>query len=161
MVWAPSHPRNTCCVFGCGFGASHYNNRGGLRAKPLQTHVVLCYQTCCGVDPIQQHIIVVVWLPSHHNKLSRIARTQQKKFVFDWNADEDTSHDINPIYAQRHDVQLFGRGHIAGIDIKEQKKKRSEFYENMLRARRTDEETDRVKYVNKTFFVFYLFNLKN
>ncbi|KAJ3245924.1 DEAD (Asp-Glu-Ala-Asp) box polypeptide 23 [Chytriomyces hyalinus] len=78
-------------------------------------------------------------------KKRKIRRMNEKKFVFDWAADEDTAVDINPIYANRHDVQLFGRGHIAGIDIKEQKKQRSEFYEKMLQDRRTEEEVGRQK----------------
>ncbi|KAI9351733.1 P-loop containing nucleoside triphosphate hydrolase protein, partial [Zopfochytrium polystomum] len=78
-------------------------------------------------------------------KKRKIRRMNEKKFVFDWAADEDTSKDTNPLYSNRHDVQLFGRGHIAGIDIKEQKRKRSEFYEQLLRDRRTEEEKDRVR----------------
>ncbi|KAI9347751.1 P-loop containing nucleoside triphosphate hydrolase protein [Obelidium mucronatum] len=78
-------------------------------------------------------------------KKRKIRRMNEKKFVFDWGADEDTAVDINPIYSNRHDVQLFGRGHIAGIDVKEQKKKRSEFYDRLLGDRRTEEEVERQK----------------
>ncbi|KAJ1548558.1 DEAD (Asp-Glu-Ala-Asp) box polypeptide 23 [Cladochytrium tenue] len=42
-------------------------------------------------------------------------------------------------------IRLYGRGHIAGIDIKEQKKKRNEFYEQLLRERRTEDERERAK----------------
>ena len=45
-------------------------------------------------------------------------RMNDRKFVFDWDAGEDTSVDYNPIYKERHQVQLFGRGHLAGIDMK-------------------------------------------
>ncbi|CAO3652781.1 unnamed protein product [Cunninghamella blakesleeana] len=69
----------------------------------------------------------------------------ERKFVFDWDAGEDTSHDFNPLYANKHNAQLFGRGHIAGIDIKEQKKKQSDFYSSLLKERRTDEELSRAK----------------
>ena len=48
----------------------------------------------------------------------RIRRMNDRKFVFDWDAGEDTSNDYNPLYKERHQVQFFGRGHIAGIDIK-------------------------------------------
>ena len=48
----------------------------------------------------------------------RVRRLNDRKFVFDWDAGEDTSLDYNPIYRERHNVQFFGRGHIAGIDIK-------------------------------------------
>ena len=46
----------------------------------------------------------------------------EKKFVFDWDGGDDTSVDYNPIYANKHEVQLFGRGNIAGIDVASQKK---------------------------------------
>jgi ATP-dependent RNA helicase DDX23/PRP28 len=38
--------------------------------------------------------------------------------VFEWDASEDTAADHNPLYKDRHEVQLFGRGQIAGIDLK-------------------------------------------
>ena len=35
------------------------------------------------------------------------------KLVFEWSADEDTSKDLNPLYAERANVSLgFGRGFI-------------------------------------------------
>ena len=69
-------------------------------------------------------------------------RLADRKFVFDWDTGEDTSVDFNPLfvfcgyciacgpsssklsfsrYKSRHAIQFFGRGHIAGIDIKAQK----------------------------------------
>ncbi|TPX33759.1 hypothetical protein SmJEL517_g03455 [Synchytrium microbalum] len=78
-------------------------------------------------------------------KRRHIRKMNEKKFVFDWNAEEDTSKDINPIYIKRHDAQLFGRGHIAGIDIKEQKKERSGFYNSLIEARRNVEEVERAR----------------
>ncbi|KAI9008905.1 P-loop containing nucleoside triphosphate hydrolase protein [Phycomyces nitens] len=76
-------------------------------------------------------------------KKRKIRRMNERKFVFDWDAGEDTSYDFNPLYANPHNAQMFGRGHIAGIDIKEQKKQKSEFYNQMLKERRTDEEIER------------------
>ncbi|KAI8994408.1 ATP-dependent RNA helicase DDX23 [Gaertneriomyces semiglobifer] len=73
----------------------------------------------------------------------KIRRMNDKKFVFDWDTGEDTSQDINPLYANRHEPQFFGRGHIAGIDLKEQKKRRAAFYDRLLSERRTTEEIDR------------------
>ncbi|ORZ22116.1 P-loop containing nucleoside triphosphate hydrolase protein [Absidia repens] len=75
----------------------------------------------------------------------KIRKMNDRKFVFDWDAGEDTSSDFNPLYANRHNAQMFGRGHIAGIDIKEQKKKQSAFYNSLLKERRTDEEMDRAR----------------
>ncbi|KAI8339174.1 P-loop containing nucleoside triphosphate hydrolase protein [Chlamydoabsidia padenii] len=75
----------------------------------------------------------------------KIRKMNERKFVFDWDAGEDTSADFNPLYANRHDAQMFGRGHLAGIDIKEQKKKQSAFYNSLLKERRTEEEMDRAR----------------
>ena len=41
-----------------------------------------------------------------------------RKFVFDWDATDDTSVDYNPLYKEKHQIQLYGRGHRAGIDLK-------------------------------------------
>jgi len=41
-------------------------------------------------------------------------RTSDKKFNFEWNAEEDTSPDYNPIYAARTTTNFFGRGHLGG-----------------------------------------------
>ncbi|KAI8979550.1 P-loop containing nucleoside triphosphate hydrolase protein [Mycotypha africana] len=76
-------------------------------------------------------------------KKRKIRRMNERKFVFDWDAGEDTSHDFNPLYANKHNAQMFGRGHIAGIDPKEQKKQQSEFYDRLLKERRTAEEVER------------------
>ena len=54
--------------------------------------------------------------------------TDRKKFVFDWNEQEDTSADANPLYAERHSAVLFGRGRIAGIDTQEQNKSSAMYY---------------------------------
>jgi ATP-dependent RNA helicase DDX23/PRP28 len=53
-------------------------------------------------------------------KKRRIRRLNDRKFVFDWDAGDDTSQDYNALYKDKHVVQFFGRGHIAGIDIKVQ-----------------------------------------
>ncbi|RCI02000.1 DEAD (Asp-Glu-Ala-Asp) box polypeptide 23 [Rhizopus stolonifer] len=76
-------------------------------------------------------------------KKRKIRRMNERKFVFDWDAGEDTSYDFNPLYANKHSAQMFGRGHIAGIDLKEQKKHQSEFYDRLMKERRTSEEIDR------------------
>ena len=51
-------------------------------------------------------------------KKKKIRRLNDRKFVFDWDAGEDTSVDYNPIYKERHSIQFYGRGAIAGVDIK-------------------------------------------
>ncbi|XP_033103517.1 probable ATP-dependent RNA helicase DDX23 [Anneissia japonica] len=76
-------------------------------------------------------------------KKRRVRHLNDRKFVFDWNAEEDTSVDHNPLYKEKHQIQLFGRGHIAGIDIKIQKKEQTAFYKDLLSERRTKQEKDR------------------
>ncbi|KAG8182290.1 hypothetical protein JTE90_011108 [Oedothorax gibbosus] len=75
-------------------------------------------------------------------KKRRVRRLNDRKFVFDWDASEDTAIDYNPIYKERHTVQFFGRGHVAGIDIKSQKKEQSKFYGELLEERRTVAEKE-------------------
>lgn len=52
-------------------------------------------------------------------KKRRVRKLNKRKFVFDWNAAEDTSTDYNVLYKDRHTMQFFGRGRIGGIDAKE------------------------------------------
>lgn len=42
-------------------------------------------------------------------------RTTERKFNFEWNAEEDTSPDYNPIYQNRSELSFFGRGRLAGF----------------------------------------------
>ncbi|GAB7359208.1 hypothetical protein MBLNU230_g5867t1 [Neophaeotheca triangularis] len=41
-------------------------------------------------------------------------RTTEKKFNFEWNLDEDTSVDYNPLYNDRAELSFFGRGRPGG-----------------------------------------------
>lgn len=78
-------------------------------------------------------------------KKRRVRRLNDRKFVFDWDTNEDTSTDYNLLYKDRHYVQFYGRGNIAGIDIKEQKRKQSKFYGDLVEKRRTDAEKEQEK----------------
>lgn len=42
-------------------------------------------------------------------------RTTEKKFNFEWNAEEDTSPDYNPLYNSRAETNFFGRGKLGGF----------------------------------------------
>ncbi|KAH9596271.1 DEAD (Asp-Glu-Ala-Asp) box polypeptide 23 [Schistosoma haematobium] len=68
----------------------------------------------------------------------RPRRLNERKFVFDWDVADDTSQDYNPLYKEKHQIQFFGRGHIGGIDIKQQKKEIGRFYSKLLESRRSD-----------------------
>lgn len=75
-------------------------------------------------------------------KRRRTRHLNDRKFVFEWDASEDTSIDYNPIYKEKHQVQLYGRGFIAGIDLKQQKRDQSRFYGDLMEKRRTMEEKE-------------------
>merc|ERR1712058_197793 len=42
-------------------------------------------------------------------KKKRIRRQNDRKFIFDWEAGDDTSVDYNKLYMNRHNLQFFGR----------------------------------------------------
>lgn len=42
-------------------------------------------------------------------------RTTEKKFNFEWNTEEDTSQDYNPLYQARAEANFFGRGRLGGF----------------------------------------------
>lgn len=73
----------------------------------------------------------------------KIRRMNERKFVFDWDATEDTSQDHNPLYAERHQAQMFGRGSFAGFDSKENPKEKTRFYDRLLETRRSEMEKSR------------------
>ncbi|TGZ71404.1 hypothetical protein CRM22_002667 [Opisthorchis felineus] len=75
----------------------------------------------------------------------RQRRLNERKFVFDWDVSEDTSQDYNPLYNNKHQIQFFGRGHIGGIDIKQQKKETGRFYTKLLESRRSGIQRDQEK----------------
>ena len=43
-------------------------------------------------------------------------RTTEKKFNFEWNLEEDTSTDYNPLYQARSETSFFGRGRLGGFN---------------------------------------------
>lgn len=53
---------------------------------------------------------------STFSALKKRRRTTEKKFNFEWNAEEDTTPDYNPIYKNRADANFFGRGRLGGFD---------------------------------------------
>jgi ATP-dependent RNA helicase DDX23/PRP28 len=67
-------------------------------------------------------------------KLIKPSEKFKNIFNFEWDASEDTSNDINPLYSKRLEPQLlFGRGFKAGIDIKEQKRQSQTYNELLLK----------------------------
>lgn len=78
-------------------------------------------------------------------KKKKVRKQNERKFVFDWDAGDDTSNDYNPLYRDRHQIQMFGRGYIAGMDIKQQRKESGKFYDKLLDQKRTEDQSDRAK----------------
>ena len=61
-------------------------------------------------------------LKYHKKKMLKPSEKFKNIFNFEWDKSEDTSHDFNPIYKNRLQVNLlFGRGTKAGYDVVEQK----------------------------------------
>ncbi|KAJ3334483.1 hypothetical protein HDU93_007872 [Gonapodya sp. JEL0774] len=80
-------------------------------------------------------------------KRRKLRKANERKFVFDWDAGEDTSIDKDPLYAKRREGLLFGRGTIAGVDPKLQREQRGKFWEELVERRMTEGEKERVTYV--------------
>ncbi|EGT44404.1 CBN-DDX-23 protein [Caenorhabditis brenneri] len=85
------------------------------------------------------------YLGKQKEKKKRGRRLHEKKFVFDWDAGEDTSQDYNKLYQSRHEIQFYGRGSVAGMDVNTQKKEKNSFYQEMMEARRTAGEKEQEK----------------
>lgn len=57
------------------------------------------------------------YLGSKKEKKKVLKPSEKFRFSFDWEASDDTSRDLNPLYQNKHETQLlFGRGMRAGID---------------------------------------------
>jgi hypothetical protein len=65
----------------------------------------------------------------------KIMKPSEKfRFNFDWEAADDTSRDLNPLYNNTHEAALlYGRGLRAGVDRREQKKQAAEFEQKMMK----------------------------
>ena len=57
-----------------------------------------------GVDP-----------DGHTSAKKKRRKTAERKFTFEWGAEEDTSPDYNPIYSNRAEAHFFGRGKLGGF----------------------------------------------
>ncbi|MEN2496595.1 MAG: DEAD (Asp-Glu-Ala-Asp) box polypeptide 23 [Marteilia pararefringens] len=61
-------------------------------------------------------------------------KIKDRKFIFDWDENEDTSTDYNSLYEKTHQIQMYGRGFIAGIDMRQQKQSLSSQFLNKQTA---------------------------
>jgi len=79
-------------------------SKGEKRSAEEEEAQVLIRQRYMGVDPT-----------SSFSAKKKRRRTTERKFNFEWSADEDTSADYNPLYQNRAEVNFFGRGRLAGF----------------------------------------------
>ena len=75
-------------------------------------------------------------------------RTTEKKFNFEWNDEEDTSQDYNPLYQSRSELNFYGRGRLGGFSdtIADEASKR---YVQALQERDKDAGEERAKEIQE------------
>lgn len=62
-------------------------------------------------------------------------------FKMEWDAEEDTSETLNPLYANpMQPALMFGRGYRAGIDMREQRKSNNYMSELERRRQQLDDQ---------------------
>ena len=68
----------------------------------------------------------------------KILKPSEKfRFNFDWEAHDDTSRDLNPLYNNTHEAALlFGRGLRAGVDRREQMKAAAAHQRELMKKQR-------------------------
>lgn len=71
-------------------------------------------------EEVQQSLIRQRYMGAEQNQSTFSAkkkrrRTTEKKFNFEWNAEEDTSPDYNPLYQARAEANFYGRGRLGGF----------------------------------------------
>ncbi|PNS18984.1 hypothetical protein CAC42_6079 [Sphaceloma murrayae] len=54
---------------------------------------------------------------SKFSALKKRKRTTEKKFNFEWDAEEDTTKSANALYQSRQEASFFGRGKLGGSDV--------------------------------------------
>ncbi|KAL1595802.1 mRNA splicing protein prp28 [Paraconiothyrium brasiliense] len=81
------------------------DKRGGKRPATEDAEAQMIRQRYMGAEQNQ----------STFSAKKKRRRTTEKKFNFEWNDEEDTSPDYNPIYAQRAEANFFGRGTLGGF----------------------------------------------
>jgi ATP-dependent RNA helicase DDX23/PRP28 len=79
---------------------------GDKRAHPEDKETELIRQRYMGAEQAE----------SKFSAKKKRRRTTEKKFNFEWNVEEDTSVDHNPIYTSQVEANFFGRGHLGGMD---------------------------------------------
>lgn len=73
-------------------------------------------------------------------KVVKASEKFSKVYRFDWDASEDTSTELNPLYRDRQEANLlFGRGYRAGMDLRDQRRKNT-FLDQLATKRQAEEQ---------------------
>jgi ATP-dependent RNA helicase DDX23/PRP28 len=94
----------------------------GKRPPPEDAEAALIRQRYMGAEQNQ----------STFSAKKKRKRTTEKKFNFEWNEEEDTSFDYNPIYQQRAEATFFGRGRLGGFTEQAAEQSTHKFIEAMI-----------------------------
>jgi len=74
-------------------------------------------------------------IKSRKKEKKKKKKSRGKNFVFDWDASDDTTDKLNPLYDTHGGPHLaFGRGFVAGVDLREQRKN-SKYLEALIEDR--------------------------
>ncbi|QDS67539.1 mRNA splicing protein prp28 [Venturia effusa] len=87
-------------------GATAGPKIGDKRSHPEDKETELIRQRYMGAEQAE----------SKFSAKKKRRRTTEKKFNFEWNVEEDTSVDHNPIYTSQIEANFYGRGHLGGMD---------------------------------------------
>lgn len=75
-------------------------------------------------------------------------RKGNRKFVFDWDKHDDTSVQTN--YVERHEPTFFGRGKLAGIDLREQRLKQAKYFKELKdKQKKLEQELSETHWADK------------
>lgn len=96
--------------------------KSGKRPPPEDTEAALVRQRYMGAEQNQ----------STFSAQKKRKRTTEKKFNFEWNVEEDTSYDYNPIYQQKAEAGFFGRGKLGGFTEEVTEQGTQKFIEAMI-----------------------------
>lgn len=86
------------------FGISDSKNEKRMTEEEAAAEAALVKQKYMGADQT-----------SNFSAKKKRKRTTDRKFNFEWNPEEDTSGDYNPLYQHKHEANFFGRGRLAGF----------------------------------------------
>uniref|UniRef100_A0A0K0E1D3 Probable ATP-dependent RNA helicase DDX23 n=1 Tax=Strongyloides stercoralis TaxID=6248 RepID=A0A0K0E1D3_STRER len=83
-----------------------------------------------------EELIKSRYLGKDKEKKKRRRKLHGKNFNFDWEETDDTSKDYDKLYKERHEIQFFGRGHIAGMDPNEMERDKKDYYQSVREERK-------------------------